>query len=98
MLKFETKRSPEETVLETLSRLADETGNVEIYEKQLSGQIGEEAKDWDLRLIMTNLKTSGAFMGRPYFRSSHTRGLYFSVILRSKARFPTPDRSNLRYD
>ena len=98
MLDFETKLSPEETVLETLNRLADETGNVEIYEKQLSGQIGEEAKNWDLRLIMTNLKARGAFMGRPYFKSSHTRGVYFSVILRSERRFPTPDRSNLRYD
>ena len=98
MLEYEEKLSPEDTVLETLNRLADETGNVEIYEKQLLEQIGEEATHWDLRLIMTNLKARGAFMGRPFFKSSQTRGFYFSVILRSEKRFPTPDRSNLRYD
>jgi hypothetical protein len=98
MFENETKLSPEDKILETLIRLADETGNVEIYEKQLLSQVGEEANHWDLRLYMTNLKERGAFMGKPFFRSGDARGVYFSVILRSEKRFPTPDTSNLRYD
>lgn len=90
--------SPEETILETLNHLADETGNVEIYEKQLHAQIGEEAENWDILQHMTELKEKGAFMGKPFFRSGDERGSYFSVILRSEKRFPTPEVSNIRYD
>ncbi len=98
MYENEIERSPEDKILETLNRLADETGNVEIYEKQLLDQIGEEATNWDLRLYMSNLKTHGAFMGKPYFKSGDARGFYFSVILRSEKRFPTPDKTMLRFE
>ncbi len=98
MFEDDSILSPEDKILETLKRLADDTGNVEIYEKQLFDQLGEEATSWDLCLCMTNLKERGAFMGRPFFKSGDARGFYFSVILRSEKRFPTPDTSNLRYD
>ncbi len=98
MFKNDSRLSPEDKILETLIRLADETGNVEIYEKQLRSQVGEEAANWDLRLYMTNLKERGAFMGRPFFRSGNAGGFYFSVILRNEKRFPTPDNTNLRFD
>ena len=98
MFENEIVLSPEEKILETLNRLADDSGNVEIYEKQLLSQVGEEASHWDLCLYMTNLKERGAFMGKPFFRRGDARGCYFPVILRSEERFPTPDLSNLRYD
>ena len=98
MFENQNTRSPEDKILETLNHLADESGNVEIYEKQLLSQVGEEGAKWDLHLCMTNLKQRGAFMGKPFFRSGDARGVYFSVILRSEERFPSPDLSNLRFD
>jgi hypothetical protein len=90
--------SPEIRILETLYRLADDTGNLEIYEKQLRDQLGEEAIQWDVHLLMLNLKESGSFMGKPYFKNGDEKGSYYSIILRNEKRFPKFDNSTLRYE